>query len=89
MELFRKVSVNEVPEKEGTYITDFGELYYQNGEWTYSNDAAEYPNYWLEEVKEPTEEEIESLSVKNIGLWGDHQAFCLGFNKAIKLLKGE
>lgn len=68
MTIYRKVKVSErLPESRGYYDTDMGTLYYRkkikHSIWEDWEDAnyPKYPEYWLEEIELPTEEDINSI----------------------------
>lgn len=92
-ELFRKVLCKDrKPDEDGKYLTQFKELYYEKDskwEWTEDDGYPRIPDYWMEEVPEPTDEEIEKMAVRR---WGANitpsLAFILGYRHAIEDLKG-
>lgn len=78
------------------YLTDIGySTFLKDNAWhcSFSNDD---PNWWLEEVELPSEDEIEEMATnyatdtsENVINSVRFEQFTRIFNKAIKLIKGE
>jgi len=60
--LYRKINCKDrLPEKErAEYSTDIGTLFFSEKEWW--DEFQEFPEWWLEEVTLPTDEEIEKMA---------------------------
>jgi len=65
--IYKKVNTaDRLPEEDGTYITDIGELPFRNGEflWGISDgrlcEMTTPPEYWMEPIDLPSEEEIQT-----------------------------
>lgn len=91
-ELFRKVLCSErLPEKESWYETSEGCVLYDPAKkcFRYQYKGSErYPEWWLEPVNEPNDEEIEKMAKKKWGTITGRFAFRQGYKQAIEDLKG-
>ena len=99
--LYRKVFCKDrLPDNILKHDTSEGDAQYIKGRWEYLGFVLEYqPEWWFEEVKEPTEEEIsekakrdlqyQSISVKVHHDVGFRIGFYSGYKQALKDLKGE
>lgn len=87
--IFRKVMCSDrLPEKEGTYDTSKGSMYYIPKVDVWNPILVKF---WYEPIKLPSEEEVNELA-------NDFEITCAGstyfgyragFNKAIEVIKGE
>ena len=97
---YRKVMCSDrPPEKNGSYDTSLGRQFFSSvsgwglpyrGKWEYPKDNTN-PEWWLEEIELPSEEEINELAndyEEQIGGESTYIGYMGGFNKAIELIKG-
>lgn len=87
--VFIKVPVSErPPNEEGNYYTDLGYIYFKQEIKLWYDDENDYcyPNYWLEEIELPTDEEI--LGATLIKQDKDQTQFMRGIDFILNKLKG-
>ena len=93
---YRKVMCSDSePTKNGSYKTEFGEQFFSTvsgwglpykGHWSYSTNTN--PNWWLEEIELPSEEDIVKIA-KEFEIYGTECSWWMfGFRKATELIKG-
>lgn len=65
--IYRQKPCAKPPLKNGDYFTDLGIFRFQDGRWSDGQCQTRFPNYWLEEVKEPvrvlTPEQLEDCTL--------------------------
>jgi hypothetical protein len=94
--IFKKVMCSDSePTKNGSYKTEFGEQFFSTvsgwglpykGHWSYSTNTN--PNWWLEEIELPSEEDIVKIA-KEFEIYGTECSWWMfGFRKATELIKG-
>jgi len=106
--LYRKVYCSErlpTNDRDGKYImTEMGFMFFhagtENTKWRFTKtlydlEDWEFPAYWFEEVKGPTEEEIEDKAIAhptpkidNINLVA-HESYTDGYKQALRDLNSE
>lgn len=90
--IYRKVLTEERwPDKDDRYITDCGLQYYSADSKYWEIDI---PEFWLEEIPVPTDEEIEKIKESSLDYLGDEyymagmeSGFDTGFNAALKYME--
>ena len=94
--IFKKVMCSDSePTKNGSYKTEFGEQFFSTvsgwglpykGHWSYITNTN--PNWWLEEIELPSEEDIVKIA-KEFEIYGTECSWWMfGFRKATELIKG-
>jgi len=91
---YRKVMCSdEMPKEHKVYSTNKGDMLFvakdkMFGKRLYGGIIVSYPEWWLEEIELPSEEDIVKIA-KEFEIYGTECSWWMfGFRKAIELIKG-